>query len=445
MASHSRAPWRSTAALAAVWLTAAATAPAQEPPAAPKIAARRQSSYADLFDHGIYGPLTWPLRVGDRLQEVLHAIPQAGDVTASGEVPDSAWFVNRNGVAPLSPTAIAAGPEPGAGPDPAAGPWTVRSLKSVGRTPGMLIRGADGQDYFLKFDGSDTLGLASGAEVISGRLVHAIGYHVPHYVIVNVPPQILRMAPDATYVDRYGRRRALSPEVLQGLLERVAANPDGTRRASASRRLPGIPKGPFSFNSRRTDDPLDSIPHRDLRVLRALRVFAAWLNHHDIQGNGLDLVHYDGERWVMTHYLIDFGSTLGSDNEVPKYPNQGHSYVLDVGQTIGQILTLGLAPTPWAARTTVRYPSVGYFTSEGFDPRRWKPMYMNRAFERMTDEDARWAARIVGSFTDEQLRAAVDAGQLPEPGAAEALTRVLIERRDAVLRAWLGVSPSQTP
>ena len=46
-------------------------------------------------------------------------------------------------------------------------------------------------------------------------------------------------------------------------------------------------------------------------------------------------------------------------------------------------------------------------------------------------------ARIVAAFTDDHIRAAVARGRYSDPRAAEYLTRVLIERRDQIVRRWL--------
>ena len=84
--------------------------------------------------------------------------------------------------------------------------------------------------------------------------------------------------------------------------------------------------GPFSYEGMRTDDPNDIVPHEDRRELRGLRVFAAWLNHHDTRSiNSMDtLVEENGIRYLK-HYLLDFGSILGSAGFAPKDPWNGKS------------------------------------------------------------------------------------------------------------------------
>ena len=65
-------------------------------------------------------------------------------------------------------------------------------------------------------------------------------------------------------------------------------------------------------------------------------------------------------------------------------------------------------------------------------------LYPVLAFENMTLQDAFWGTRLVLSFTDEQIRAAVETGEFTEPGAAKFLARVLIKRHDKIGRYCLG-------
>jgi len=63
-----------------------------------------------------------------------------------------------------------------------------------------------------------------------------------------------------------------------------------------------------------------------------------------------------------------------------------------------------------------------------------------------TDRDSYWGAKLVGSFTDEQIRAAVDAGELPSQFAADTLAAMLSYRRDRIVEYWYGrVSPVENP
>jgi hypothetical protein len=141
--------------------------------------------------------------------------------------------------------------------------------------------------------------------------------------------------------------------------------------------------------------------------------------------------------------LIDFGSTLGSDTVFPNVPIVGHEYQLDGGEALKALLSLGLYQQPWLGRERkLLYPSVGYYTAEHFDPPRWKQNFPLVAFENMTDRDGYWAAKIVASFTDEQIAAAVETGELSDRAAARYLTEQLIKRRDRIKRYYFSRLPA---
>jgi hypothetical protein len=54
----------------------------------------------------------------------------------------------------------------------------------------------------------------------------------------------------------------------------------------------------------------------------------------------------------------------------------------------------------------------------------------------MTNRDGYWAAKIVASFTNEQIEAAVRSGQYSDPDAERTLVQVLGQRRDRVADYW---------
>ena len=54
----------------------------------------------------------------------------------------------------------------------------------------------------------------------------------------------------------------------------------------------------------------------------------------------------------------------------------------------------------------------------------------------MTDRDGYWGAKIVASFSDAQIGAAVDAANYDDPRARDFIVRHLIVRRDKVARHW---------
>lgn len=363
-------------------------------------------------------------------------IIRAQAVDTLGEAMNSEWYARRHHYQRLSLAELARGPGEGRPPD-ASGPWTIIAAKSEGITPGFLIRDRAGVRYLLKFDPPDYPELATSADVISAKFFHALGYFVPENHIVYFSPEQLRVGDDVELRDALGQKRKLTGRDVTELLLNVPRNAEGKHRAVASRFLPGKPAGPFRFYGTRADDPNDVVPHEHRRDLRSLSVFAAWLAHDDSRAiNTLDmLVEEDGVSFLR-HYLIDFGSTLGSASNGPNTPRNGDEYIFAWGPAAKQFFTLGLWVPRWARKKFPGLPAVGNFESKVFDPVRWVPEYPNPAFVNRLPDDAFWAAKQVMAFTDEEIRAIVATGQFTDPRAEKYIADALIERRDKIGRAF---------
>ncbi|HKY60953.1 MAG TPA: hypothetical protein VJP59_08075, partial [Gemmatimonadota bacterium] len=149
----------------------------------------------------------------------------------------------------------------------------------------------------------------------------------------------------------------------------------------------------------------------------------------------------------LRHNLIDFGSSLGSAAVRPHGPRHGQENELDLSVIGKRFLGLGFYRKPWQTESDTVYPAeAGYFTSKNFDPGDWKPNIPNPAFDNVTVRDGYWGAKLVMSFTDPQLFAAIEAGQYSNPEAARYILRALQERRDLTGRHWFAeVSPLDDP
>ena len=358
------------------------------------------------------------------------------NVNTLGEVPDSSWFTNRLGQRGMTVVEVARGPDTVDGPAP--GVWTVTGRPEAGITPKFTIRDARGETYLIKLDPAHLPELPSSVEIISTKIFHAIGYHVPEDYLVDVDPSQLEIDPGATFLFDSGRWLQIRRSDLEHWFRDQPRNPDGSVRALASRYIPGTPVGQFRHWGTRSDDPNDVYPHERRRELRGYRVFSAWLNHVDSKSlNTFDAyVEEDGRRYIR-HYLLDFGSNLGSATTSAQQPRAGNEYYLESGEIFKGIFSFGLWSRDWMHVTYPDYPSVGNVEAELFEPSKWKPHYPNPAFARMDAADAFWAASIVSRFTDEMLRAIVAEGRISDPEAAAYLTEVIITRRDKVVNYWI--------
>ena len=362
---------------------------------------------------------------------------RAMNVNTIDEVPDSTWFTNRIGRAPMSIEQIVRGPNQFDSLD--VDGWPIVQEKSSGLTPGYRIVDPSGHLYQVKFDPPANPEMASGAEVIGAAIYHALGYNVVQGYTVDIDPSRIVISPKATTVDLSGQRRSMTRSDVDRIFARAARLANGKYRATLSRFADGSPMGYFKYYGTRPDDPNDIHPHEHRRELRGNRVFAAWLNHDDSRGiNSLDMLEKTDGRGYIRHYMFDFGSIMGSGSTMAQAPRAGNEYILEWGPAFKTLATLGLYVRPWI---TVDYweeaKSVGRFEADFFDPIKWRPEYPNPAFDNMRPDDAFWAARLVARFSDEAIRAIVAKARYTEPGAAEHTWRTLVKRRDKVLRTWL--------
>lgn len=400
-------------------------------------------------------PLEVPLLVRDAisgqvakgisLRRLVKANHEALNVTRTDDVVNSAWFEHRNGRRPLTPEAMFRGPTTGTGPD-TTGPIVLTQAKLQGISPGFHIQDSRGVQYVVKFDPRGFQYLSSSAGVIANRLMYAAGYHVPEdYIFRFRREQITGVKEGAIYQDEEFVEHPLEIELVDEILSRVDTLPDGRFLAVASQYVPGPPLGPFHFSGTRKDDSNDWYAHEHRRDLRGLYVVSSWVNHVDMRfANTMDAFVEPG---YVRHYLIDFAASLGSGTIRPHYPREGAEYNFDFWPTIARMLTAGSYRQGWERQSyEVIDPSIGWMQVETFEPASWKANWPNEAFVNMTVRDAYWGAKLVGSFTDEQIRAAVDAGELPNEFAADTLAAMLGYRRDRIVEYWYArVSPVENP
>ncbi|UCF40663.1 MAG: hypothetical protein JSW43_13220 [Gemmatimonadota bacterium] len=368
-------------------------------------------------------------------------VPPAANINALDETPNSSWFTNRIGLFPLRPEQAARGPLTGPGPD-TSGTWTVVDAKTEGVTPGFTVEDARGDRYLIKFDPPGYLGMTVAAGVISGRLFHAAGYNVPEDVAVTFRRDRVRVGDGVVFTTREGDERSLTTGDLDSILGSVERLADGRWLALASKFLGGEWMGPFDWQGRRKDDLNDRIDHQNRREIRGLRIFSAWLCHMDTkQGNTLDMyVEEDGRRFVR-HYLIDFASTLGVGALGP-FPMGCFEYSFDVAANLGRAITLGAREDNWRKLERPEgLDEIGYFESEYFNPKAFKPLEPNSAFANLTDRDGYWAAKIISAFSDAHLDAVVAEGRYRHPEAARYVRRMLSERRDVIARFFFDRVP----
>jgi hypothetical protein len=392
-----------------------------------------------------------PRALSEVLEQVKNSLRKTGErhpadgviparaVNTLGEVMDGEWYVNRHGTRRMTIEELQRGP--GNANPPAAGePMQVLVVKTFGSNPGLLVADSKGQLYLLRFDPLGYEGLATGAEMVTSRLLYALGYHVPENYIVHLERNQLVANPEGQAVSSAGRPRALVATDIDVFLKRVPSGQGKTYRAVATR-LPearGSLLGPFQVWGTRRDDPNDIVPHEHRRDLRGLSVFEAWVNNANARAVGTQniLTTVEGITRIR-HYLIDFTRSLGSGVQGgPKLSWEGNEPVLPAFGEIGRNITgLGIGAPSWMKAKYPNLREVGAFESDTFDPMEWTTNHSIAPFANRLPDDAYWAAKQVMAFTDDDIRAIVQTGQYSK-AAEDWITASLIERRNKIGRTF---------
>ena len=355
----------------------------------------------------------------------------AGAINTVGEVPDSAWFTNRHASHRMTREELQKGPVQH---DPPAPPFTIVGGKPEGITPGFRMEDSKKRLYFVKTDPLTNPELGTSSDVIVSRFLYDIGYNVPENVIVIAKASDFKISEKAEVAGENGARRKMTRKDFEDIVKKIPHYNDGSFRMMASLKIEGEPIGPFYYEEMREDDPNDMVLHENRRDLRGLHTIFAWLNNTDARaGNTYDVMVQDNGVAFIKHYLVDFGSALGSDGDSPKDARLGHEFMIATPhEALGSIATLGLVPRRWEH---INYPhdrAVGHFTAEDFDPDTWKSDYPNAAFLSRLPDDDYWAAKQIMAFTDEEIRAIVETGRFSNPYAVDYLTATLVKRRDKI-------------
>jgi len=358
----------------------------------------------------------------------------SGAVNTLGVPPDSAWFINRHGTHRMTREEL----QRGAAGEPPVPPFTIVGGKTEGITPGFRMEDAKGRPFFVKVDPPDNPEMTTAADVITSRFLYAIGYNVPENYIVRMRSSDMRLSDKAQITNETGHARKMTADDLEDIVKAIPHYSDGSFRVMASLKVGGEAIGPFYYRGKRSDDPNDLVPHENRRDLRALFVFFSWLNNTDARsGNTYDVIVHEGGVSFIRHYLIDFGSSLGSDGDMAKDPRLGHEFMMATPrEAMRSILTLGFLPHAWERIDYPHIPAIGRFTSAGFDPENWKTDYPNQAFLSRSVDDEFWAAEQVMAFTSDDIRAIVETAQFSDSLPREYMTNTLAERRDIIGRTY---------
>lgn len=446
---------RATASLGAAWLLLLTTGgPALGAPVdrstwvdhdgrpIPPPRARKINLYSYMFRQALVEPISHAFDIPDKLLYVTAPLGisrkrEAANVNAYDEVSNSTWFTNRNHFRTVPPDRIRTGPFQGVTPTK---PWTISDVKAEGYNVGFQIKDAEGRKWLIKLDPKGYPQLGSGAGTVVSRLVWAAGYNIALYQSVTFRREDLQFETKlASARPVAGEDPPLTGADMTALLNRGAQASDGSYTASASLFLPGKPVGPADLRGRRHDDANDWYRHKNRRELRGLYVFYSWLNNWDVKDQQtLDMYgKADTPSAHLTHYLLDVDGSLGAAAEGAKPLAYGYENRVDYGWTLKRLATLGFVREPWRhAPQETGIPSVGHFEAKGLQPKRWAPLEEVPPFRKMNVQDAYWGAKLVASFTDAQIAAALDAAHYEDPRAARYLLPVLIERRDKVARYW---------
>src|SRR5262249_32449844 len=395
---------------------------------------KEKALYAHEFHEAFIAPLGHAFDIPDKIlwatgQSAKH---RAANVNRYDEVANSTWFTNRNHVKSVPLDTIRVGPHGDIQPKP---PYVVTHAKVGGINAGFQMKDANGVKWVVKLDPVACPQLISGAGAVSTRLLWAAGYNMPRVVSFRFKPADLTIEPDLEAGKKEGEKPFYQSQ-LDYMLAQGFRYPDGSSSAEASLFLKGKPLGAINMRGERDDDPNDIYKHKNRRELRGLFVLMSWINSWDTKDHqNLDMFQGSDSAGYVRHNILDVDASLGAGGGGPKPPLSGWEYTIDWGWMMKRVFTLGFVTEPWRhANENTGIPSAGRMESEVYDPHAFKTLQSQPAFRERTSGDLYWGTKVVCSFSDAQIRAAVEGAGDDDPKPIECLSKMVIERRDKIGR-----------
>ena len=359
--------------------------------------------------------------------------PRSQDVNSLDQVPKSTWYTPRLGYEEIQPNRLLKGPEQVGSPQK---PLTVLKLKKSGTAPGFIVKDARGEKYLVKFDLHEHAGLASSANFVMSRLFWGLGYNVPD-------DYILTFRYDDLKVDSSSEITNLD---LDELLLDAIQDSQSRYRGSASLFIEGEILGHVSQKGTRKDDLNDWIPHENRRVLRALSVFCAWVQHTGMRSdNTLEAYVGNPGQGYTLHYLLDFDEALGVHGLGYNRRWDGAQHYFSWRETFENAVRLGISVKPWENNGGKEDDPKIYFEATTFDPAEWKEVYQFLPMGRALPDDRYWASKIIASVTKEHLRVLFDSAEYADASYVDYLLETLLARRKKILNhTFSQVSPVES-
>lgn len=371
---------------------------------------------------------------GERQPE--QGVIPAQNVNTVGGVPDSPWFTNRHARQRMTLEELVAGPGR-ADPPRLDEPLRVLTVKPYGDRTGMFVADADDTLYLLRFDPRRNLELQTGAEIVGSKFYYAAGYNTLENYLVYFDRDQLVLHDGAEQVNSYGKLRDLLPDDIDEFLTDVGRDDERGYRAVATRAPRTELLGNYQFYGTRSDDPNDIVAHEHRRDLRGMWVVNAWLGFDQFNpSNTLEALAYDGDVQYIRRYIIDFFKTLGAGEDGPKEARDGWEYRFDLGTAVKNVAGMGIVTPAWAEADYPGLPSVGRIEGDVFDADAWTADAPYVTWTNRLPDDLYWGAKLVMSFTDEEIRAIVNTGGYSDPRATQWIAEALIKRRDKIGRAF---------
>lgn len=397
--------------------------------------------YWDGADQMVLRPLT----------ELLGIVQggEAVNVNSMDEVPDSAWFTNRLGIRPVSRDELRLNACPTdklLNPGDADGTWIISEGKTSGSTPGFIMRVPGKGKYLVKVEAHGPERQVA-ATIVGEAVYYATGFYASCEQALWVRPSIFKVAPGLrARHGNFGDLYDFDQKAVDDLFAQSTMH-DGLLRVSASSWIPGYVLQQFRYQGVRGDDPNDVIPHENRRELRAARLLAAWIGNVDCrEGNSLDTWIADGAHGApdsspghVVHYQLGTSAALGNVWSQAELSRRfGYSYILDWKDMAIDFVTFGAVTNKY--ETVEKMPGheiFGYWNVADFDPEHWKNEYPNPAFDRMTERDGAWMARILAHFTPEMVRTLAEMSLFSDRTNTDYLDAVLRGRLDKILERYL--------